>query len=441
MSFSRQILKGKKILIYGAGRTGLSCLNFLKKNNKTFLYDDNYINFESKLIKNFFINKKSIKQKKFDYIILSPGINDKKCNLKNFLKKNKKNIITDMDIFYMHYPNNKTITITGTNGKSTTTSLLSKIIKSHKLDCRLCGNIGNPILSEKNISKKTIFVIEASSYQISYSKIFRTNFAAILNISPDHIERHGSFKNYVRAKFKLITNQSKNDYCFLNKQDVYINREIKNNKIYSKIFKINLKLINIYKKKITNNYFNTPGNLENLSFIFAICKKLKLSNTKIIKKINSFKGLKYRQEIVYRKNNINFINDSKSTSFASSVNILKSSRLIYWLVGGQGKIGDKFNLKKRDCKNIRAYIYGKNKNFFIKKFKKKLLYKCFRNLNSAFINTLIDANKESDNINKTVLFSPSAASFDNFKNFEERGDYFNFLLKKYRVKRTSNAVK
>ena len=95
-----------------------------------------------------------------------------------------------MDIFYSHYSNNKIITITGTNGKSTTSKLLHIILKNHKKDARLCGNIGKPILLEKNISTKTIFVIEASSYQIEYSKIFKTDYAMILNISPDHLERH-----------------------------------------------------------------------------------------------------------------------------------------------------------------------------------------------------------------------------------------------------------
>ena len=104
-------------------------------------------------------------------LLLVPGININKCNLKNYLKKNSKKIITDLDIFYSYHQNNKIITITGTNGKSTTAKLLNLILRNHKKDSRLCGNIGNPILSEKKISKKTLFIIEASSYQIAYSQI------------------------------------------------------------------------------------------------------------------------------------------------------------------------------------------------------------------------------------------------------------------------------
>ena len=109
-------------------------------------------------------------------IVISPGIDIKKCFLKNYLLKNSRNIITELDIFYLSYPNNKKITITGTNGKSTTCQMLYNIFKLRNLDVRLVGNIGNPPLKETKIRKKTIFIIEASSYQISYNKYFKTDF-------------------------------------------------------------------------------------------------------------------------------------------------------------------------------------------------------------------------------------------------------------------------
>ena len=123
--------------------------------------------------------------------------------------KNLKSIITELDIFYLSYPNNTKITITGTNGKSTTCQMLYNIFKLKNLDVRLVGNIGKPPLKEIKIKKKTIFIIEASSYQISYNKYFKTDFAVILNLSVDHLERHKNINQYAEAKVKLICDQKK----------------------------------------------------------------------------------------------------------------------------------------------------------------------------------------------------------------------------------------
>jgi len=439
MNVSRKLFKNKKILIYGMGKSGFSSYHFLKKTNYIKIYDDKKKIIKNKSVKKFFLEKSEIPKIKFDYIVISPGINVSKCNLKNYLKKNSQRIITDLDIFYSHYSKNKIITITGTNGKSTTAKLLNLILINHKLDTRLCGNIGNPVLLEKKISKKTIFVIEASSYQIDYSKIFKTNYAIILNISPDHLERHGSLKNYINAKFKLLKNQSRKDFAYINTKDKYLRNKIKSSKVFSKIINVNLNKIYKFRKKINNPYFLTRGNQENLSFIFSICETLNLKNKNIFKIINKFKGLKFRQEIIYKSKKATFINDSKATSFASSINILISLQKVFWLVGGIPKLGDKFTLKKNECKNINAYIFGKNKNFFAKQFKNKLSFYCFKNLKEAIQKILNDVkNSNNSNLHKTILFSPSAASFDSFNNFEERGEYFNFLLKKYKVKKIIN---
>ena len=439
MNVSRKFFNNKKILIYGMGKSGFSSYYFLKKKNYIKIYDDKIKIIENKSIKKFFLEKSKILKIKFDYIVISPGINVNKCNLKNYLKKNSQRIITDLDIFYSHYSKNKIITITGTNGKSTTAKLLNLILINHKQDARLCGNIGNPVLLEKNISKKTIFVIEASSYQIDYSKIFKTNYAIILNISPDHLERHGSLKNYINAKFKLLKSQSRKDFAYINTKDKYLRKKIKSSKVFSKIINVNLNKIYKFRKKINNPYCLTSGNQENLSFIFSICETLNLKNKNILKIINKFKGLKFRQEIIYKSKKVTCINDSKATSFTSSINILKSLQKVFWVVGGIPKLGDKFTLKKSECKNINAYIFGKNKSFFVKQFKNKLSFYCFKDLKEAIKKILDDVkNSNNSNLHKTILFSPSAASFDSFNNFEERGEYFNFLLKKYKVKKIIN---
>jgi UDP-N-acetylmuramoylalanine--D-glutamate ligase len=153
MQKTKNIFFGKKILIYGLGKSGISTFNFLKNKSELYLYDDNEIKSRSLKKRKKVISCLEIANKKLDYIILSPGIDIKKCNLSKFLKKNLSKIYTDLDIFFSNYKN-KCITITGTNGKSTTSQILYKILLNQKFDARLVGNIGNPILSEKNIKKK-----------------------------------------------------------------------------------------------------------------------------------------------------------------------------------------------------------------------------------------------------------------------------------------------
>lgn len=428
LNLEKNFLK-KRILIYGLGKSGLSTYSYLKKNNIISLYDDRIIT--KKNIKDTHTTYKEIIKKEFDCIIISPGIDINNCKLSRFLKKNHKKIYTDLDIFYSRYAFNQKITITGTNGKSTTAKLLYDILKDQKKDVRLVGNIGNPVLLEKKIKKDTLFVIEASSYQLEYSKLFKTNISLILNISPDHLERHKTINKYVSAKFKLIKNQSKNDIAILNIKNFYIKRELKQKKFAPSILKIEKYISDRFIKKIDNHYFDTDGNKENLTFVLKVSKILKLKNNLLLKSLKNFKGLSFRQEIIHNSKFLKIINDSKATSFSSSEKLLKSLKNVYWIIGGLPKKGDKFLLKKNDCKKIKLYIFGKNQKFFINELKNKMVFKSFLNLKSLIAKVFLDIKNENNFIKKTILFSPASASFDTFKNFEERGRYFNKLIKNY----------
>ena len=413
----------KKILIYGLGKSGISSFRFLRNKADIYLFDD---------LKNTHpkqISKLKLLKIKFDIIIISPGINIFNCKLSKFLKLNKKKIYTDLDVFFTFFKN-KCITITGTNGKSTTAKILYEVLKDQKKDVRLIGNIGNPPLNEKKISKNTIFVIEASSYQLDYSQLFSSKYSIILNIKPDHLERHKTLQNYVDAKFKLLDSQSKSCLAFVKSDDVIISRKLKTKKFNCKIVKVNTKKNYNDFLEIKNKYFLTESNRENLSFIIELAKKLKLKNYLLQKTIKNFKGLKYRQQIILQKKNLMIINDSKSTSFSSSVGMFKKDSNILWLLGGIYKKGDKLELKKKDLSNVTAFIYGENKNFFNKQLRSKVKFKNYKNLQDAVKNVFSIIKKKSS-VKYTILFSPCAASFDRFKNFEERGLYFNRLVKRF----------
>ena len=429
--FGKEIFINKKILIYGLGLSGKSCLQYLYKNNKVIVFDDNE-SLKNKKNKKFFFDIDKIFKEEFDYIILSPGIDIKKCKLNKYLLKNKRKIITELDIFYLIFPKNIKITITGTNGKSTTCQMLYDIFKSNNFDVRLIGNIGNPPLLEKKISIKTIFIIEASSYQIFYSKYFKTDHAAILNLSADHLEMHGNINKYAKAKLKLIFEQNRHKQSYIEKDNLIIKKHILNRNIKPKLNKIIYNKEVFFKKKIWNIYLLDKNNLNNIHFVYSICKKFKFSDNKIFKSLNKFKGLKFRKQIIYNRGNLKIINDSKSTSFSSTTGLLSTYKNIHWIVGGMFKKGDKFSLNKKYYKNINAYIIGINKNYFVNQFKNKIKFKYFGNLKIAI--SVIKKVMKKDINKKTILFSPAAASFDQFKNFEERGDYFNKIVRKIIIK-------
>ena len=416
----------KKFLIYGFGKSGVSCFKYLNKKNQCFIFDDEKKKISNKF-KKFFISESKLLNNNFDNIIISPGININRCQLSNFLKRNKKKIITDLDIFYKFNTENLTITVTGTNGKSTTSKLLYDILKNHNYDARLTGNIGNPILDEKRVNKKTIFVVEASSYQLAYSKYFKSKFSIIINISPDHLERHITMKNYILSKLKCVTKQNKNDIAII-ANDSLLKNFLRSKNIKSKIIFVSKNKYEYLRSKLNNYNFINSTNFQNVNFLFELSKYMKLNLKIVLKTINNFKPLKFRQEIIFTSKNLKIVNDSKSTTLSSTIPFLETNEKIYWILGGLFKKGDKFNLNKKYYKNLEAYIYGKDRYVFFKLFKNKFKVNLSKDLKNS-----IKLIPEFKNLKKkvTILFSPSAASFDQYKNFEDRGRQFNKLIKKY----------
>tara|TARA_Y100001960_G_scaffold316200_1_gene382798 strand:- start:448 stop:1188 length:741 start_codon:yes stop_codon:yes gene_type:complete len=237
--------QNKKIAIYGMGLTGCSAAKTLKKlKADIFCWDDSakirkkIKNLNIPVIK-FWLNKKS-----FDNILISPGIDIKNCKISNFLVKNFSKIITDLDIFFDLNKDKLIISVTGTNGKSTTCKIIEEILRNSNHRVKVVGNIGNPILSF--YKKNYIFVLEASSYQLQYSKIFRSRHAAILNVSPDHLDRHKNMKDYIKIKSKIFFAQTNNDYSYINLNNKY-SKSLLN--IFKKR-KIKSKLVQIKKKTI-----------------------------------------------------------------------------------------------------------------------------------------------------------------------------------------------
>ena len=427
MKISKPI-KDSSFAVYGLGLSGNSVFKFLKKKNikKIYTWDDKKNKNDKK---KFNLFKKVLDE--VDYIIISPGINIQKTKFKLELFINKKKLITDLDLFYMQKIPIKSIVITGTNGKSTVCKLTQHIFKTNKLDAQLGGNIGKPILDLK-IKKKSIVIIEASSFQLSYTKFIKPTFGAILNISSDHLDWHKTISNYKNSKFKIFSKQDNNDTALLNNKKLI--KLFKKNNYLSKLIIVRMNpLKNIIKKKIINNYLISKPNSKNLAFAYQISKLFKIKEKIFLKAVNNFKGLPHRHEIFLKKKNITFINDSKATSFDSAKFALKKNKNIFWIFGGLPKIRDNFNLEGVSSNIIKSFIIGKKTTYFKNQIFKKIKYKISFNLKNA----IKDVFKEIlliKHSKATVLFSPASASYDQFSNFVDRGNQFKKITKDYAKK-------
>ena len=416
--------------VYGLGSTGMSVINYFNREKFTDyrIWDDDKVR---RAFHGFEIEEKKGKKifsqhlNSTDYIIVSPGISLKKAKLKKKLIENKHKIITDLDLFYLFYPKIKSIVVTGTNGKSTTCKILEHVLKRNKINIRLGGNIGKPVL-DLDLKNEPLVIIEASSFQLAYSKYIKPDYALILNITKDHLDWHGSYKNYVDSKFKIFSKQKRNNFAFISNKIIL--KKFKKERYESKLKFVNIESYNKIKNRIKNDYLNSESNEENMSFVYALSKILKINETSLVNSLKSFKGLPHRHEIFYKKDNKIFINDSKATSFEASKFALKSNKNIFWIVGGLPKIGDKFKLGKLKKNIIKTYIIGNYMKNFKTHLKGKVNFQLCKTLKSAVISILKDT-RDIKYKKITVLLSPASASYDQFKNFEERGDYFKDLIK------------
>lgn len=418
-------LKNKKILVFGIGISGQATIRKLQKKVKDLsVWDDNVVHRnELKKITNINLNSKYFKDS-FDFIVMSPGIDIYQHSRSSFFIKNFGKIITDVDIFINSIDTNKNkiIAITGTNGKSTFCKLLYHVIKGKNKNTFLLGNYGKPVLSYNSKSIKNIYILELSSYQIEYSKFLKFHACAVLNISPDHLERHKTFSNYINIKLKIFDHLLPGGKGFVNKNFSYNNR-IQPKKKVRKIS--NIKISNIQNKFLLKENF-----LPSVSIVFAILKFLKISNRLIIKRFNSFIPLPHRQELIKKIKNISFINDSKATNFDSANFSLKHYQNIYWIAGGLTKKNDKAKIDIVTKKKIvGTYLIGKNISLFKQSLNMKKKYLVCKTLVVAIHSAFKDAKKNNFQ-NSTILLSPAAASFDQFRNFEDRGNLFKQIVKK-----------
>ena len=454
-------------IVLGLGRSGISAARLLKSEGKNVLILENNSN---KQLENISIKLKSeginvillgepLHINNFtpwigsiSSITVSPGIDWGHIVLKE-LRSKSINIQGEVEIAWERLNHIPSIGITGTNGKTTVTNMLNHVLKLNNLTTDMGGNIGKALSKialesiTNNYQKLNWLVIELSSYQIESSPKVAPTIGIWTTFTPDHLERHNDIETYFKIKRSLLEKSSIRIY---NSDDEYLSSKRKElpkgiwvgtnyQSLYDQYTKfwIDKKgyIIEDQKRLFHSSILKIPGqhNLQNLMLVTAAAREIGLDNSSIAASINSFKSIPHRLEYLGKVNNLSFYNDSKATNFDSSLTALKSiPDPIVLLAGGIQKKGDHEPWMKQIKQSTNGVVlFGQNAN----KLKEALLMSSYKgaiivkqNLEEATIAS-IDLAKKTNS--KSVLLSPAGASFDQYQNYEERGDHFKKLVVKY----------
>ena len=410
-------MKDKTIGILGLGISGKSAFKCLEAvGSRVYAYDDNT---SSDLL---VTNPNKWPWYELDQIIVSPGIPLTHPIIKK-AKKLKIQINNEIDIFARSFPKAKVIGVTGTNGKSTTTSLLGHIISFNGFKVQVGGNIGKAASSLTDPGKDGFIVLELSSFQLETCNNLILDGAIILNITPDHIEWHGNLSNYYNSKIKIASFLKKDAPLIISSNDNLCKQATND-------LRDNYNVININEhNKINHSSIKSFMHFkENLIASSKILSFLGISEKKSLVAVNTFKGLPHRMEFFLKKENITFINDSKATNAEATLKALEYYKNIFWIVGGVSKSGG-IEPSLSYLGNVRkCFLIGESKNEFFNILNNKLECSISDTIEKALeeiFNETIDLSEEI-----TVLLSPAAASFDQFENFEKRGQIFKKLVLK-----------
>ena len=406
----------KKFLIYGYGISGKSVEKYL--NNKNCIYNI-YDDFK-KIRHKKFVSKKFLANQinQYSYFIVSPSI---KIEKKHLLYKYKNKILVDLDFLSLEVSSQKIIGVTGTEGKSSTCSYLNQVL-SKRYKTKIIGNFGNTILDKANLikylSKIDILIVELSSYQLDKIKFLKLHYALITNIFSDHLNYHKNIKNYISSKFRIQFLLYENSYLFLSKK-LFL-------KYRSYIKKDKDKLIltddTILKKDELSNYIRNLNLNSIRNLTFHIDPNINIKNT------NLSSDLRHRNQLIYNSKNLKIYNDSKCTNLSNSIyknNLINSNKKIL-ILGGKFKKQEK-NLKF-NIQNTLVLLFGYQTNLFINQINFiNSNYFNFNNLTDliSFLKLLIKLRKF-----EYILFSPGGESFDFYKNYLDRGNHFNQLVKR-----------
>ncbi|MBL8772729.1 MAG: UDP-N-acetylmuramoyl-L-alanine--D-glutamate ligase [Phenylobacterium sp.] len=447
--------EGKTVAVFGLARTGLAAARALMAGGATVaLWDDNPATREKAVAEGFTLTDLTEADwSGFAALMLSPGVpltHPKPHWTVERARREGVEILGDIELFARTvnaaapHKRPKIIAITGTNGKSTTTALIGHVCAEAGRDVRIGGNIGTGVLSLEDMHGGAVYVLELSSYQLDLTSSLKADVTVLLNISPDHLERHGDMEGYVAAKKRILRNQGRGDTAVIGVDDAWGQRictettaanrrtivPISASKAMSRgVYVLDGLLYDASGERAVEvadlkRARSLPGrhNWQNAAAAYAAAKGLGIDPGAASRALMTFPGLAHRMETVGVVGRVRFVNDSKATNADAARQALGSYPQVYWIVGGQPKSGGIDDLADLFPRVIKAYLVGEASDAFAATLEGRVAAARCGTIPAAAEAAFRDA--AASGRDAIVLLSPACASFDQFADFEQRGEAF-----------------
>lgn len=440
--------EGRTVAVMGLSKTGAAAVAALKKSGAHVLaWDDDKTKRGQEAVADCASNLEKADWQNIHALILSPGIPHTlpaPHKVAALAKEKGVQPVSDIDMLFRNPDGAKVIGITGTNGKSTTTALIGHILALTKKPVRVGGNLGTPVLSFAPAGPDGFYVVETSSFQAEITPSAAFDVVVWLNITPDHIDRHGSMEGYVDAKKKMLRSAGKPQTLVIGVDDAYSARvadamegrwqvvRISAERILDKgVSGVNGALYVDGVKTLSLEHARAlPGahNAQNAAAAFAAVRALGCDAALVAEGLNSFPGLHHRQELVRSVGPVRYINDSKATNADAASKALSCYENIYWIIGGKPKEGGLKGLEPFAPRIRHAFLIGMASDDFALWCEGKVPFTRCGTLDKAVEAAHALAQKEA-RVGAVVLLSPACASFDQFTSYEHRGEEFARFVK------------
>lgn len=443
------VLKGSSYVVLGLARSGLTTVRALMAAGVDYVaWDDTVaVRDAAAEIGTKLADPATIDWKYVSALVISPGIPNRLPQphpVAEAARDAGVPLICDVELLARAQPSNRYIGVTGTNGKSTTTALIGHILKSAGASCEVGGNIGRGALDLEPLGPHGIYVLELSSYQLELLQTFHAHVAVWLNITPDHIDRHGDMAGYVEAKMHVFDHQGEGDCAVIGVDDEYsrtVFAEYGKLARHKRIGVVPVALDRLLASGVSfragqltdadgyvadfSDVPTLPGdhNAQNAACAWAACRWLRLSRDEILHGIKTYPGLPHRQEQVAAAGKVVYVNDSKATNADATARALSSYRDIYWILGGQAKEGGVESLEPWFDRIRHAFLIGEATELFARQLEGKVAFDRCGDLQSALDAAHARAQAEAT-APAVVLLSPACASWDQWRSYEHRGDAF-----------------